>query len=347
MEFYQAARERRRQLRRRHRGGAAAHPRRSRVRLSRRAGAGRSRRRARAIAISDLALASRLSFFLWSSIPDDELIDLAAQGTAQGSGGARAAGAAHAARIRSREALIANFTGQWLSVRSLKTSEPVVNLFPDFDDNLRSAFQREIELFFASIVQEDRSVARSADGRTTRSSTSGWRSTTGSRTSTARSSAASRCRPELDMRRGLLGKGALLTVTSSAARTSPVTRGKWFLQTFLGVEPPRSAADVPALKERAGDTTGNAKPPTMRADAGDASHRTRRARRATRSSSRWASRSRTSTPSAPGGRRTRACRSTRPACSSTARRSTASSSLRERAREATRTSSCASSPRSC
>ena len=107
--------------------------------------------------ISDLALASRLSFFLWSSIPDDELIDLAAQGRLSDPAVLDAQVRRMLADPRS-EALISNFTGQWLNVRSLKASEPVVNLFPDFDDNLRNAFQREVELFFESIVREDRSV---------------------------------------------------------------------------------------------------------------------------------------------------------------------------------------------
>ena len=212
--------------------------------------------------VSDLALASRLSFFLWSSIPDDELIDLAARGKLK-----------HPAVLERQvrrmlkdprsESLINNFTGQWLSVRSLRTSEPVVNLFPDFDDNLRNAFQRETELFFGSIVHEDRSVLEllTADytfvnerlakhygipdlyGPQFRRVTLG---------------------PELSMRRGLLGKGALLTVTSQAARTSPVTRGKWFLQTFLGVSPPNPPPNVPAIKEKTADTTGNAKAPTVR-----------------------------------------------------------------------------------
>ena len=156
MEFYAAGRSEGGTLRRRHRGGAAAHPRGSGVRLSRRAepaglAAGKSYR------ISDLALASRLSFFLWSSIPDDELIDLAAQGRLKDPAVLEQQVRRMLADPKS-EALIANFTGQWLSVRALKTSEPVVNLFPDFDDNLRAAFQREIELFFDSIVHEDRSV---------------------------------------------------------------------------------------------------------------------------------------------------------------------------------------------
>ncbi|PYS38280.1 MAG: hypothetical protein DMG14_18225, partial [Acidobacteria bacterium] len=107
--------------------------------------------------ISDLALASRLSFFLWSSIPDDELIDLAAQGKLKDPAVLEQQVKRMLKDPRS-SALIDNFTGQWLGVRSLKASEPVVNLFPDFDDNLRDAFQRETELFFGSIVREDRSV---------------------------------------------------------------------------------------------------------------------------------------------------------------------------------------------
>src|SRR5437867_3449780 len=106
----------------------------------------------KAYRVSDLALASRLSFFLWSSIPDDELIDLATQGKLKDPAALEKQVRRMVADPKS-SALIANFTGQWLSVRSLKTSEPVVNLFPDFDDNLRAAFQREAELFFDSIVQ--------------------------------------------------------------------------------------------------------------------------------------------------------------------------------------------------
>ena len=161
------------------------------------------------------------------------------------------------------EALVRNFTGQWLGVRSLAASEPVVNLFPDFDDNLRDAYQREIELFFGSVVQEDRSVLDLLDGNYTfvnerLAKHYGIPNIYGPQFRRVTLPAA------LDMRRGLLGKGALLTVTSNAARTSPVTRGKWFLQTFLGVSPPHPPPDVPAFVERAADTTGNTKPPTMR-----------------------------------------------------------------------------------
>jgi hypothetical protein len=212
--------------------------------------------------VDDVALASRLSFFLWSSIPDDELIDLAAQGKLKNP-------AVLEQQVRRMlkdpraEALIDNFTGQWLGVRSLKTSEPVVNIFPDFDDNLRNAFQSEAELFFGSIVHEDRSVLDllTADYTFVNERLAkhyGIPNIYGPQFRRVTLPA------ELEMRRGLLGKGALLTVTSQAARTSPVVRGKWFLKTFLGVAPPDPPPDVPALKEKPADSTGNVKAPTMR-----------------------------------------------------------------------------------
>jgi cytochrome c5 len=212
--------------------------------------------------ISDLALASRLSFFLWSSIPDDELIDVAAQGKLKDPAVLEQQVRRMLADPRS-DALVSNFTGQWLGVRSLKTSERVVNVFPDFDDNLRNAFQRETELFFASIVHEDRGVLDllTADYTFVNERLAkhyGIPSIYGPQFRRVTLPA------ELEMRRGLLGKGALLTVTSAAARTSPVTRGKWFLQTFLGVSPPDPPPNVPAIKEKPADTTGNAKAPTMR-----------------------------------------------------------------------------------
>jgi hypothetical protein len=161
------------------------------------------------------------------------------------------------------DALITNFTGQWLGVRSLKSSEPVVNLFPDFDDNLRAAYQREVELFFGSIAHEDRSILDLLTGDYTfvnerLAKQYGIPNIYGPQFRRVTLPA------ELDMRRGLLGKGALLTVTSNAARTSPVARGKWFLQTFLGISPPDPPPNVPVIKEKPVDSTGNAKAPTMR-----------------------------------------------------------------------------------
>jgi mono/diheme cytochrome c family protein len=218
----------------------------------------------KAYRVSDLALASRLSFFLWSSIPDDELIDIAAQGRLRNP-------AVFEKQVRrmladpKSAALISNFTGQWLNVRGLKTVEPVVNIFPDFDDNLRSAFQREAELFFDAVVHEDRSVLDLLTANYTfvnerLAKHYGIPSVYGSQFRRITLPA------ELDVRRGLLGKGALLTVTSSAAHTSPVARGKWFQATFLGVEPPQPPPGVDtSLKEKTNtDTTGNVKVPTMR-----------------------------------------------------------------------------------
>lgn len=216
----------------------------------------------KAYRINDLALASRLAFFLWSSVPDDELIDLAAQGRLKDP-------VVLDKQVRRMmadqkfEALVSNFTGQWLGVRSLKTSEPVVNLFPDFDDNLRAGFQREVELFFASIAREDRSVLDLLNANYTFVNERvakhyGIPNIYGPQFRRITLPA------DLDMRRGLLGKGALLTVTSNAARTSPVARGKWFLQTFVGVSPPDPPPNVPVIKDRPADATGNNKAPTMR-----------------------------------------------------------------------------------
>jgi mono/diheme cytochrome c family protein len=212
--------------------------------------------------ISDMALASRLSFFLWSSVPDDQLIDVAASGKLKDPAVLEKQVRRMLADPKS-EALVRNFTGQWLSVRSLKTSEPVVNLFPDFDDNLRDAYQKEVELFFGSVAQEDRSVLDLLTANYTfvnerLAKQYGIPNIYGPQFRRVT------LPQELDVRRGLLGKGALLTVTSNAARTSPVARGKWYLQTFLGVSPPDPPPNVPAIKDAAVDSTGNAKPPTMR-----------------------------------------------------------------------------------
>jgi hypothetical protein len=163
------------------------------------------------------------------------------------------------------EALIQNFIGQWLSVRALATVEPAVNLFPDFDDNLRLAFRKEMELFFGSVVHEDRSIIDLLDANYTYVNERlakhyGIPNIYGSQFRRVTLPA------NLDTRRGLLGKGALLTVTSQAARTSPVMRGKWALVTFFGIEPPPPPPGVDtSLKERKeGGAAGNEKIPSMR-----------------------------------------------------------------------------------
>ena len=114
--------------------------------------------------ISDVELASRLSFFLWSSIPDDELLRLAEDGKLKDPAVLEAQVTRMLADPRSR-ALVENFAGQWLQLRNVRNVQPNSDLFPDFDDNLRQAFKRETELFFESIMREDRTVARSDDRR--------------------------------------------------------------------------------------------------------------------------------------------------------------------------------------
>jgi len=212
--------------------------------------------------ISDVELASRLSFFLWSSIPDDELMNLAVQGRLRSPVVLEQQVHRMLADPRS-EALVSNFTGQWLNVRALRDAQPIASLYPDFDDTLRLAFQREVELFFASIVREDRSVLELLTANYTFVNERlalhyGIPNVYGSQF--RRVSLG----PDQDARRGLLGKGALLTVTSQPARTSPVARGKWFLQTFLGVSPPDPLPNIPPVKPRPEDAAGNTKVPTMR-----------------------------------------------------------------------------------
>ena len=208
--------------------------------------------------ISDLELASRLSFFLWSSIPDVELINLAAANKLHQTDVLRKQVSRMIADPRS-QALVRNFTGQWLNIRGIAASEPVVELFPDFDSTLREAFRREVELFFASVIQEDRSVhdLLTADYTFLNERLAKHYGIAGVYGPQFR---RVQLGPEHDMRRGLLGKGALLTITSDAARTSPVKRGKWFLQTFLGVSPP----DPPPGVETKLDNKPGETPKTMR-----------------------------------------------------------------------------------
>ncbi len=209
--------------------------------------------------ISDIELASRLSFFLWSSIPDDELLELASQNRLRDKKVLEQQVKRMIADPRS-EAFVENFTGQWLHVRGMQASEPVVDLFPDFDSTLRQAFRREIELFFGSVIHEDRSILDllTADYTFVNERLAkhyGIPDVYGPQFRRVELT------PELDMRRGLLGKGALLTITSDAARSSPVKRGKWFLETFLDISPPDPPPGVETdLKETPGEA-----PKTLRA----------------------------------------------------------------------------------
>ena len=192
--------------------------------------------------INDLELASRLSFFLWSSIPDAELVTLGAEGRLHEPDVLAQQVRRMIADPRS-DAFIDNFTGQWLNVRGMAAAEPVVELFPDFDSTLRDAYRREIELFFGSIIHEDRSIfdLLTADHTFVNERLArhyGIPHVYGSQFRRVE------LEPELDMRRGLLGKGALLTITSQGERTSPVKRGKWFLETFLAISPPEPPPGV-------------------------------------------------------------------------------------------------------
>src|SRR5204863_5044881 len=195
-------------------------------------------------------------------IPDDELTGLATQGKLRNPAVLEQQIRRMIADPRS-EAPVENFTGQWLNVRGMAAMEPVVNLFPDFDSTLREAFRRETELFFDSIVHEDRSVIDllTADYTFVNERLAkhyGIPNIYGSQFRRVT------LPPDMDMRRGLLGKGAFLVTTSKPERTSPVTRGKWVMTNILGVSPPDPPPDVPALKPKAGDAAGNAKEPTMR-----------------------------------------------------------------------------------
>ncbi len=200
--------------------------------------------------LSDIAVASRLSFFLWSSIPDDELLDVAVRGAL----GDPAVLEQQVRRmlVDPRAAtLVTNFAAQWLHFRNMRAVAPDINAFPEFDDDLREAFQRETELFIEHQLREDRSVLDllTADytfvnGRLARHY--GIPDVYGSH--------FRRVTFSDDRRGGLLGHGSILTVTSYANRTSPVVRGKWLLENILGAPPPPPPPDVPPLAENEAHT---------------------------------------------------------------------------------------------
>jgi mono/diheme cytochrome c family protein len=196
--------------------------------------------------VNDVELASRLSFFLWSSIPDDELLDVAARGKL------------HDPVMLEREvrrmladpragSLVTNFAAQWLYLRNLRSVAPDLETFPNFDDNLREAFLRETELFFGSIIHEDRNVLDLLNADYT------FVNERLARHYGIPNVYGSQFRrvswPADSPRRGLLGQGSILTVTSIATRTSPVQRGKWLLENVLGTPPNPPPANVPPLTE--------------------------------------------------------------------------------------------------
>jgi mono/diheme cytochrome c family protein len=194
--------------------------------------------------LSDLALASRLSFFLWSSIPDEALLDAAASGQLKNPAVLDRQAQRMLADPRA-EALVSNFAGQWLYLRNLRNKVPNSFQFPDFDDDLRRAMVREVELFFKSVIDGDRNVLdlMNADYSFVNERLARHYDMPDIYGSQFRRVAVN------DTRRGLLGKGAILMATSHAHRTSPVLRGKWVLENIIGVSPAPPPDDVPALND--------------------------------------------------------------------------------------------------
>ena len=208
--------------------------------------------------ISDLELASRLSFFLWSSIPDDELLDAAAAGKLKDPAVLEHETRRMLADPRS-ESLVTNFAAQWLFLRDVELKQPDVLLFPDFDDGLRYGFERETELFLDSILRENRSVLDLLTANYTfindrLAKQYGIPNVEGSyfRRYTFPDNGS-----DGNPRGGLLGQGSILTLTSYSTRTSPVVRGKWVLENLLNAAPPPPPPNIPALKtegKQAGET---------------------------------------------------------------------------------------------
>src|SRR5437773_2714453 len=196
--------------------------------------------------VSDLELASRLSFFLWSNLPDEELINLAAQGRLKDPNVLQQQVARMLRDQRSHE-LVKNFAGQSLGLRTLQNETPEGTIYPDFDDNLRQAMRTETEMFFDSILREGRSVLEllTADYTFVNERLAvhyGIPNVYGSQVRRVKLDA------EFDVRRGLLGKGSFELATSNSDRTSPVLRGKWILENLLGTHPPDPPPNVPPLK---------------------------------------------------------------------------------------------------
>jgi hypothetical protein len=200
--------------------------------------------------VTDLELASRLSFFLWSSIPDEPLLQAAERGRLREPRVLREQVERMIADPRAK-ALVENFAAQWLYLRNVPSSRPDTQLFPDFDDNLRQAMRRETELLFETVIREDRSIIELLSARYTFVNERlarhyGMSDIYGSHFR----------RIELtdeDVRGGLLGQASILSVTSYPNRTSPVLRGKWILENILNAAPPPPPPDVPELEERGDD----------------------------------------------------------------------------------------------
>jgi hypothetical protein len=200
--------------------------------------------------VNDFDLASRLSFFLWSSIPDDELLAGAAKGTLSD----RATMERQVRRMlgdRRSQALVDNFASQWLTIGKLSGVVPDVDAYPEFDENLRDAFRQETRLFIGSQLREDRSVI---DLLTANYSFVNERLARHYQIPNIYGSHFRRVTFSDGRRGGLLGQGSILTVTSYPNRTSPVLRGRWLLDNVLGAPPPPPPPDIPLLNEGSANT---------------------------------------------------------------------------------------------
>jgi hypothetical protein len=200
--------------------------------------------------LSDLELASRLSFFLWSSIPDDELLDVAIAGKLHEPAMLEKQTRRMLADARS-ESMVTNFAAQWLYLRDLEAKQPDEILFSEFDETLRSAFRRETELFLDSVLRENRSVIELLTANYT------FLNERLARHYGIPNIQGSHFRrvtlPPDSPRGGLLGQGSVLTITSYANRTSAVLRGKWVLENLLSAPPPPPPPNVPAFNADAGE----------------------------------------------------------------------------------------------
>jgi len=199
--------------------------------------------------LTGLELASRLSFFLWSSIPDDELLGVAIAGDLTDASVMSAQVRRMLADDRAN-ALVENFAGQWLYLRNVPALVPDENRFPDFGESLRNAMRRETELFFESILREDRTVLSFLDADYTFVNE---RLARHYGLSDVKGSHFRRVMLTDNTRRGLLGHGSILAATAYPTRTSPVLRGKWILENLLGTPPPLPPPDVPSLEETTND----------------------------------------------------------------------------------------------
>ena len=212
--------------------------------------------------ISDLDLASRLSFFLWSRGPDQELMKIAAAGRLKDP-------VVLEQQVKRMlkdprvEAMTTNFAGQWLNLRGLQGYSPLPGVYPDYDDPLGVAMRREVELLFDSLIREDRPITDllTADYTFVNERLAKHYGIPNIYGSQFRRITLG---PDMDVRKGLLGKAAILTTTAKPERTSPVTRGKWVMTNILGMSPPNPPPNVPPLPQQESDSTGNAKLPSMR-----------------------------------------------------------------------------------